>query len=126
MNGSIVGQFPALRLRRLRQNPVLRRLVTETRLSPEQLVLPLFARPGRQVRQPVASMPGVFQLSPDEVVREAAEAHATGVPAVLLFGSAVHWLSSSMRTELLRWAGFMVVAIGLYNGYRHLVLTGLL
>lgn len=46
------------------------------------------------------------------------------LPAILIFGSAVHWLSSSMRTELLRWAGFMVVAIGLYNGYRHLVLAG--
>lgn len=47
-------------------------------------------------------------------------------PAVLLFGSAVQWLTSSMRAELLRWAGFMVVTIGLYNGYRHLILAGIL
>jgi porphobilinogen synthase len=60
--------------------------VAETRLNVEQLVLPLFVRSGRKLRQPVNSMPGVFQLSPDELVREAARAHALGVPAVLLFG----------------------------------------
>ena len=81
-----LGQFPAYRPRRLRQWPALRRLVAETRLNVGQLVLPLFARPGRKLRQPVASMPGVFQLSPDELVKEAARAHQLGVPAVLLFG----------------------------------------
>ena len=81
-----LGQFPALRPRRLRQSPALRRLVSETRLSAQQLVLPLFARSGRKLRRPVAAMPGVFQLSPDEVVKEAAQAHAAGVPAILLFG----------------------------------------
>jgi porphobilinogen synthase len=64
----------------------MRLLVQETRLVPEQLVLPLFARPGKKVRQPVASMPGVFQLSVDEVLKEAEQAHKAGVPAVLLFG----------------------------------------
>jgi len=78
--------FPVYRPRRLRQSAVLRRLVAETRLSVEQLVLPLFVRSGRRVRQPVAAMPGVFQLSPDEIVREAARAHTHGIPAVLLFG----------------------------------------
>jgi len=73
-------------MRRLRQSPALRRLVSETRLSPDQLVLPLFVRAGRKVRRPVAAMPGVFQLSPDEAVKEAAQAHELGVPAVLLFG----------------------------------------
>ena len=86
MNSSAWGKFPALRPRRLRQSAPLRRLVAETRLSVEQLVLPLFARPGRKLRREVASMPGVFQLSPDEVVKEAVSAHAAGVPAVLLFG----------------------------------------
>jgi porphobilinogen synthase len=61
-------------------------LAAETRLSVEQLVLPLFVRAGRRVRQPIAAMPGAFQLSPDELVRTAAQAHAAGVPAVLLFG----------------------------------------
>jgi porphobilinogen synthase len=70
----------------LRQSPALRRLVAETRLSVEQLVLPLFARFGKKLRRPIEAMPGVFQFSPDELVREAARAHALGVPAVLLFG----------------------------------------
>jgi porphobilinogen synthase len=86
MNSHPVGQFPAFRPRRLRQSAALRRLVSETRLSVAQLVLPLFMRSGRKVRRPINAMPGVFQLSPDEMLREAARAHALGVPAVLLFG----------------------------------------
>jgi porphobilinogen synthase len=81
-----IGQFPAYRPRRLRQSAALRQLVAETHLSAAQLVLPLFVRAGRKLRRPIAAMPGVFQLSPDELVREAARAHALGVPAVLLFG----------------------------------------
>ncbi len=81
-----VGQFPAYRPRRLRQFPALRELVRETQLNAAQLVLPLFVRPGRKLRQPVTAMPGVFQLSPDELLREATRAHESGVPAVLLFG----------------------------------------
>ncbi len=61
-------------------------MVQETRLSVQQLVLPLFVRPGNKLRNPIGSMPGVFQLSPDELVREAMAAHELGVPAVLLFG----------------------------------------
>jgi porphobilinogen synthase len=64
----------------------LRQLVRETQLNAAQLVLPLFARRGRKLRRPIAAMPGVFQLSPDELLREAARAHELGVPAVLLFG----------------------------------------
>src|SRR5262245_37684292 len=86
MTLSALGRFPALRPRRLRQSPALRALVAETRLSADQLVLPLFARPGRKVRRPVSAMPGVFQLSPDELLKEATQALATGVRAVLLFG----------------------------------------
>src|ERR1022692_2017149 len=86
MNLHPVGQFPAYRARRLRQSPVLRRLVRETQLNVAQLVLPLFVRSGRKVRRPIGAMPGVFQLSPDELLREAAQAHELGVPAVLLFG----------------------------------------
>jgi porphobilinogen synthase len=78
--------FPVSRPRRLRQSPALRRLVAETHLNVEQLVLPLFARSGKKLRRPIEAMPGVFQLSPDELVREAARAHAAGVPAILLFG----------------------------------------
>ncbi len=82
----ILPGFPIARPRRLRSSPALRRLVAETRLSVEQLVLPLFVRSGKKLRKPVAAMPGVFQLSPDEIVRESAAAQAVGVPAVLLFG----------------------------------------
>jgi len=64
----------------------LRRLVAETTLSSAQLVLPLFVRSGRRTRRPIPAMPGVFQLSPDELVREAVRAQKAGVPAVLLFG----------------------------------------
>jgi porphobilinogen synthase len=61
-------------------------MVRETQLSISQLVLPLFVRSGRGVRQAIGAMPGVCQLSPDQLVREAAQAHKQGVPAVLLFG----------------------------------------
>ncbi len=64
----------------------MRRLARETRLNADQLVLPFFVRPGKNIRQPVASMPGVFQLSTDQLLVEAEKAHALGVPAVLLFG----------------------------------------
>lgn len=80
------GRFPAYRPRRLRQTPVLRQLVSETQLNVAQLVLPLFARSGRKLRRPISAMPGVFQLSPDELLREARRAHELGIPAVLLFG----------------------------------------
>ena len=70
----------------MRHSAVLRRMVSETQLSPAQLVLPLFVRSGRRVRRPIAAMPGVCQLSPDELVREARQAQEAGVPAVLLFG----------------------------------------
>src|ERR1700704_597119 len=78
--------FPVTRLRRLRQSEQLRSLVRETRLTPESFVYPLFVRPGEGVRKPVSSMPGVFNLSVDEAVKEARETHALGVPAVILFG----------------------------------------
>src|SRR5688572_22242612 len=86
MSLTTMGQFPAFRPRRLRQSAVMRRLICETRLSTDQLVLPLFVRSGRKVRHPISAMPGVFQLSPDELLREAARAHTLGVPAVLIFG----------------------------------------
>src|SRR5438309_5794514 len=78
--------FPATRLRRFRRTGTLRSMVRETRLSPENFVYPLFVCPGEGVRKEVRSMPGVFNLSGVEVVREAEEAHSLGVPAVILFG----------------------------------------
>jgi porphobilinogen synthase len=78
------------RLRRLRQSDAIRALVRETRLSPDMFVLPLFVCEGEGVRREVPSMPGVFQLSVDEAVREAAAAKADGVRSVLLFGLPDH------------------------------------
>jgi porphobilinogen synthase len=78
--------FPTIRLRRLRQNETLRSLVRETRLSPASLVYPMFVCPGQGVRKEVRSMPGVCNLSVDEAVQEARQAHALGIPSVILFG----------------------------------------
>ena len=74
------------RPRRLRRTPAMRALVRETRLSPDNFIYPLFVCPGEGVRREVGSMPGVFQLSVDQAVKEAAAAKADGVPGVLLFG----------------------------------------
>ena len=78
--------FPVHRPRRLRRTEVIRSLVRETDLAPGDLIQPLFVCPGKQVRQPIASMPGQFNLSVDEAVAEAQETHGVGVPAVILFG----------------------------------------
>src|SRR5262245_46772881 len=74
------------RPRRLRRSAAVRSLVRETRLSPDMFIYPLFVCSGEGQRREVPSMPGVFQLSVDEAVREAAAAKADGVPGVLLFG----------------------------------------
>ncbi|HZN32162.1 MAG TPA: porphobilinogen synthase, partial [Pirellulaceae bacterium] len=71
--------FPTTRLRRLRYHPAVRSLVRETRLSPASLILPLFARPGKAVRQPIASMPGHAQLSVDQIAEEALLAKKLGL-----------------------------------------------
>jgi porphobilinogen synthase len=78
--------FPSYRPRRLRRTESLRRLVRETEISPAQLVMPLFVRSGRGVRQSVGSMPGVCQTSVDEMLRDAREAERLGIGGVLLFG----------------------------------------
>ncbi|HEU0024379.1 MAG TPA: porphobilinogen synthase [Thermoleophilaceae bacterium] len=78
--------FPATRMRRLRKSGVLRGMVRETELSPAHLVLPLFVQLGEDERTPVEAMPGVERLSISHAVEEAGEAHALGIPAVLLFG----------------------------------------
>src|ERR687897_303124 len=78
--------FPVQRLRRTRRTGALRGLVRETRLSPSDLVYPIFVTVGEDVRNPVAPMPGVFQLSINHAVAETKKAHDLGVPAVLLFG----------------------------------------
>jgi porphobilinogen synthase len=76
----------AARGRRLRRTPALRALVRETRLDPSMLVAPLFVRPGRELREPVSSLPGVSRLSPDVALRIVEELVSLGVGGVLLFG----------------------------------------
>src|SRR5207237_4755717 len=78
------------RLRRLRRTATLRALVRETRLSPDMFMLPLFVCDGEGVRREVPSMPGVFNLSVDEAVKETAAAKADGVKSVILFGIPDH------------------------------------
>jgi len=74
------------RPRRLRRSDALRAIVRESRLAPEDLILPLFACPGRAVRHEISSMPGVHNLSVDEITKEATAAYQLGVRAVILFG----------------------------------------
>jgi len=78
--------FPATRLRRLRRTEAMRSLVRETHLHPGALIYPLFICPGEGVRKAIGSMPGVFNLSIDEAVKEAEECAALGIGGLLLFG----------------------------------------
>jgi porphobilinogen synthase len=78
--------FPIQRLRRLRQHESLRRMVRETRLSPSDLIYPMFVMEGKDQRREIASMPGQFRLSIDLLVKEAGEVAGLGIPAVMLFG----------------------------------------
>ena len=78
--------FPIHRLRRLRVSESMRNLVRETRLNPAQFVLPLFVCPGEGVRREIGSMPGNYQMSIDEIVKECAEVEALGIGGVILFG----------------------------------------
>ena len=81
-----MAQFPSVRPRRLRDKPAIRELVRETRVHPSNLVMPIFVRPGQKERRPIPAMPGICQLSPDEVLHECEAVAKAGVGAVLLFG----------------------------------------
>ncbi|HEV3436135.1 MAG TPA: porphobilinogen synthase [Gemmata sp.] len=78
--------FPTARPRRLRYNPLVRELVRETELSPRDLILPLFVRPGKGVRQEISSMPGNFQLSVDTLIDEIGAARELAIKGFILFG----------------------------------------
>ena len=80
------AQFPIRRMRRLRRTPALRRLVQETHIAPSQLIWPLFVAHGEGLRRPVASLPGVAQLSVDQMVKDAERAAALGLGGIILFG----------------------------------------
>jgi len=78
--------FPYVRLRRLRQNSLLREMVKETEVSLKDLIYPLFVVEGKNIRREVPSMPGVYNLSIDEVIKECRELEELGIPAIILFG----------------------------------------
>ncbi len=78
--------FPDYRPRRLRQNENFRAMVRETRLSPSQFILPLFVQTGKNIKEEISSMPGVFRLSVDKLAAEARDCLAAGVRSVILFG----------------------------------------
>ena len=82
--------FPAIRPRRLRRTPALRRMVRETRLTADDFIFPLFVADGSGLRKPIGSMPGQFQVSVDMLPREAEELATLGIPAVILFGIPAH------------------------------------
>lgn len=83
-------RYPVYRPRRMRRNEPLRRLVRETLLSVDDLICPFFVMPGERVRNEVRSMPGVFQLSVDELLKDVEEVVKLGIPAILLFGIPEH------------------------------------
>jgi porphobilinogen synthase len=78
--------FPTTRLRRLRSTPTLRRMVSETQLTADDFICPMFVVHGQAVRKAIQSMPGIYQLSVDQVVAEAEEAGELGIPSIILFG----------------------------------------
>ena len=82
--------YPNKRLRRLRYNPIVRDMIRETELSKNDLIYPMFVVPGTKVKNPIKSMPGIFQLSVDELVKECKEVTSLGIPAVILFGIPEH------------------------------------
>lgn len=85
-----MAQYPVIRHRRLRYNPLVRDLVRETVLTKNDLIYPLFVVPGEKIKKEIKSMPGVFNLSIDELVKEGKEVRDLGIPAVILFGIPEH------------------------------------
>ena len=81
-----VAEFPVSRLRRLRMTETLRAMVRETHLSKNDFIYPLFVVPGKNVKKEVSSMPGVYQMSVDQTVRECVDVKSLGIPAVIFFG----------------------------------------
>ena len=85
-----MANYPIKRLRRLRYNPLVRDLVRETELSKNDFIYPLFVVPGSKIKNPIKSMPGVFQFSIENLVEECKEVASLGIPAVILFGIPEH------------------------------------
>lgn len=86
MNYYLNPTFPTLRMRRLRENPTLRKMLTQTHLSPDCFIYPVFVKHGKNLRIPVRSMPNVFQFSIDQLILETQELINCGISAILIFG----------------------------------------
>ena len=106
---SITDTQSIKRLRRLRMTETFRSMVRETELSAGDFIYPLFVVPGTNVRREVQSMPGVFQLSIDELVKECVEVRGLGIPAVILFGIPAH--KDELGSEAYDEAGIVQMAI---------------
>lgn len=85
-----MAEYPTVRLRRLRHNPIVRDMIRETHLRKSDLIYPLFVAPGNKVKNEVRSMPGVYQMSIDVLVEECREIVSLGIPAIILFGIPEH------------------------------------
>jgi porphobilinogen synthase len=101
--------FPTTRLRRLRYQPALRELVRQTRLSPADLVLPLFVRPGAHIRHEIAAMPGHYQLSPDLLAEEIRAAADLGLGGAILFGIPAE--KDAVGSDAIRESGIIAQAL---------------
>jgi len=106
--------FPITRMRRLRSNPLLRKMVRATRLGVDDLIAPLFVRTGTGLTEPIASMPGQYQFSVDTIGRHCRRIEAAGVPAVLLFGLPAH--KDSQGTDAYNKHGVVQRAIDAIKG----------
>ncbi|MCE2456435.1 MAG: porphobilinogen synthase [Dehalococcoidia bacterium] len=105
-----MAAYPNTRMRRLRENPGLRHLVEETRLSTSDFIYPLFVTHGRDTRTEIPPMPGIFQLSLDQLIHEVGEAADVGIESVLLFGIPAH--KDATGTEAYSSGGIIQEAIG--------------
>src|SRR2546422_3928143 len=94
------AQFPIRRMRRLRRTAALRRLVQETHIAPSQLIWPLFVTHGEGLRRPVTSLPGVAQLSVDQLVKDAERGASLGLGGIILFGLPATKRSEEHTSEL--------------------------
>jgi len=93
------ASFPATRMRRMRRSGFTRRLMQETRLSTADLIYPMFVTDGKTAREPVASMPGVDRVNLDELLKEAQQIQALGIPAIALFPVIADKLKSELAEE---------------------------
>ena len=85
-----MADYPTKRLRRLRYNPIVRDMVRETELTKNDLIYPLFVKPGQNIKNEIKSMPGVYQFSIDKLIEECKEVRDLGIPAIMLFGIPEH------------------------------------